>query len=157
MAAKRDSPGVYLPPPLIYIVVFLAAGFIQKGVPINDSFFHTKSAKGIGAIWLVMALSFLAASLVKFFKTKNTVILIKPASSLQTTGIYSISRNPMYVGLAFLYLAISCFIGNWWNVILLPLLILIVQGYVIRREEKYLERAFGETFLDYKSRVRRWL
>jgi protein-S-isoprenylcysteine O-methyltransferase Ste14 len=157
MNAKRDSPGVYVPPPLFYVAVFLAARFIQKRAPIDDSFFRTKTAKGIGVILIVFALSFLASSLVKFFKTKNTVVLIKPASSLQTTGIYSISRNPMYVGLAFLYLAITCFIGNWWNVILFPLLILIIQGYVIRSEEKYLERAFGETYLDYRSRVRRWL
>ena len=157
MKTKLDSPGVYLPPPLIYVLVFLLAGFIQKRIKINESFFRTRMAIGIGAIFIVIAMIFLATSLVKFFKTKNTVVLIKPASSLQTTGIYSISRNPMYVGLAFLYLAITCFIGNWWNVILFPLIILIVQGYVIRSEEKYLERAFGKSFVEYRSRVRRWL
>jgi len=96
-------------------------------------------------------------SLRQFFLTKNTLILIKPASSLQITGIYGITRNPMYVGLAILYLGITCLIGNWWNVILFPLLFIIVQEYIIKREEKYLELEFGKEYNDYKKTVRRWL
>jgi protein-S-isoprenylcysteine O-methyltransferase Ste14 len=61
------------------------------------------------------------------------------------------------VGLAVMYLGISCLIGNWWNIILFPILLLVIQEYIIKREEKYLERAFGQKYLDYKNRVRRWL
>ena len=157
MVNKKDSPGVYIPPPLFYVLFFLAAVFIQKKVSINDSLFHLQITKIIGILFLVISLFFLVTSLMKFFQSKNTLILIKPASSLQTNGIYSISRNPMYVGLAIVYLGITCFIGNWWNIILFPLLLLVIQEYIIKREEKYLERAFGEKYLDYKSRVRRWL
>ena len=89
--------------------------------------------------------------------TKNTVILIKPASSLQITGIYGITRNPMYIGLAIVYLGITCFIGNWWNLILFPLLLIFVQEYIIKREEKYLEAEFGQEYEEYKNKVRRWL
>jgi protein-S-isoprenylcysteine O-methyltransferase Ste14 len=156
-ASKKDSPGVYIPPPLFYVLIFLTALFIQKRIWINDSFFHLQLAKGMGIMFLTISLLFLVTSLRKFFLSKNTLILIKPASSLQTNGIYRISRNPMYVGLLFLYLGITCFIGNWWNVILLPVLFLIIQQYVIRSEEKYLTRAFGEEFLVYKNNVRRWL
>ena len=63
----------------------------------------------------------------------------------------------MYVGLAIVYLGITCFIGNWWNIIFLPLLFLIVQEYIIKREEKYLELEFGQQYDDYKRTVRRWL
>ena len=63
----------------------------------------------------------------------------------------------MYVGLAILYLGITCLIGNWWNVILFPLLFIIVQEYIIKREEKYLELEFGKEYNDYKKTVRRWL
>jgi protein-S-isoprenylcysteine O-methyltransferase Ste14 len=157
MKMKQDSPGVYIPPPLIYVLIFIAAIFIQKGVYIDDSLFRLKLTRGIGILFLIAAFFFLATSLAKFFKTRNTVILIKPASSLQTSGVYAISRNPMYVGLLFVYLGITCFIGNWWNIILLPLLIFIMQAYVIKSEEKYLERAFGDKFTEYKKRVRRWL
>lgn len=157
MENKKDNPGVYIPPPLIYILTFLAAVFIQKKIPIGDSLFHQQLIKIVGVILIIIALLFLDRSLRQFFLSKNTLITIKPASSLQTNGIYSITRNPMYVGLAIVYMGIACFIGNWWNIILFPVLLLIVQEYIIKREEKYLERRFGQEYLDYKSKVRRWL
>jgi protein-S-isoprenylcysteine O-methyltransferase Ste14 len=63
----------------------------------------------------------------------------------------------MYIGLAIVYLWISCIAGNWWNFILFPLLLLTVQEYIIKREEKYLLHAFGEEYINYKHKVRRWL
>jgi protein-S-isoprenylcysteine O-methyltransferase Ste14 len=63
----------------------------------------------------------------------------------------------MYVGLAIFYLGITCLVGNWWNVVLFPLLFMIVQEYIIKREEKYLELEFGKEYFDYKNSVRRWL
>ena len=157
MENKKDSPGIYIPPPLFYILIFLLAFFFQKMIWIDDSLFHLKITKGIGILFLIIALIFLTSGLRIFFQSKNALILIKPASSLQTSGIYSISRNPMYVGLLFVYLGITCFIGNWWNIILFPLLFLVIQEYIIKREENYLGRAFGEKYAGYKNRVRRWL
>jgi len=151
------GPGVYFPPPLLYGLIFIASIFIQKKIAIADALFQSQTIKIVGVIFLFMALFFLISSLRQFFKSKNTLILIKPASSLQTTGIYRISRNPMYVGLCIVYLGISCFLGNWWNIILLPLLILIVQEYVIKREEKYLVLEFGYEYEEYKRKVIRWL
>jgi protein-S-isoprenylcysteine O-methyltransferase Ste14 len=154
---KSKGPGVYIPPPLFYVLIFIASVFIQKRIPIADTVFHLMIVKVVGVIFLIIALFFLVRSLRQFFLTKNTLILIKPASSLQTTGIYAITRNPMYVGLAIVYLGITCFIGNWWNFILFPLLLLIVQEYIIKREEKYLELEFGERYDEYRGVVRRWL
>ena len=154
---KSKGPGVYIPPLLFYVLIFIAAVFIQKIFPITDKLFHLPAIKVVGVILLIVALFFLVRSLRQFFLTKNTLILIKPASSLQTTGIYGMTRNPMYVGLAFVYLGITCFIGNWWNIILFPVLFIIVQEYIIKREEKYLELEFGQGFRDYKRTVRRWL
>ena len=157
MENKKDSPGIYIPPPLIYVLVFLAAIFIQKKISIDDSIFHLQITKIVGVLLLIISLLFLVTSLRQFFITKNTLVLIKPASSLQATGIYSITRNPMYVGLGLIYLGMSCFVGNWWNIILFPLLLLIVQEYIIKREEKYLVRRFGQEYIFYKTKVRRWL
>jgi len=154
---KSKGPGVYIPPPLFYVFTFLLAIFIQKRIPISIALFHSLYAKILGVIFIVFALFFLVRSLRQFFLSKNTVILIRPASSLQTTGIYAITRNPMYVGLVILYLAIACFVGNWWNVILLPLLLLLIQEYVIKREEKYLTVEFGLEYENYKTKTPRWL
>jgi len=157
MENKKDSPGVYIPPPLLYVLIFLAAVFIQKKISIDASVFHLQITKIVGVLLLATSLFFLITSLEKFFQSKNTLVLIKPASSLQTNGIYNISRNPMYVGLLFIYLGLTCLIGNWWNIILFPVLLLIIQQLVIKKEEEYLERAFGINYVDYKNKVRRWL
>jgi protein-S-isoprenylcysteine O-methyltransferase Ste14 len=157
MKNKQDSPGVYIPPPLFYILTFIAAVLIQKEIPLNDTLFKSPAMKIPGTFFFIIALFFSVRSLRQFFKSKNTLILIKPASSLQTDGVYSTSRNPMYVALTILYLAVTCFIGNWWNIILLPLLLLVVQEYIIKREEKYLDRQFGRQYKEYKLKVRRWL
>jgi protein-S-isoprenylcysteine O-methyltransferase Ste14 len=160
MSNQTDTskgPGVYIPPPLFYIVIFLAALFIQKKIPLANALFQSQIIKVAGIILLVIALFFSFTSLRQFFLSKNTLIPIKPATSLQTTGIYRISRNPMYVGLAIVYLGLTCLIGNWWNLILFPVLFLIVQEYIIKREEKYLKLEFGEQYTQYKKTVRRWL
>jgi protein-S-isoprenylcysteine O-methyltransferase Ste14 len=102
-------------------------------------------------------LIFTVLALRKFWLTKNTLITAKPARSLQTSGIYSLTRNPMYLGLLLLYTGFSCFTNNCWTLILLPLLFIIIQEYVIKREENYLDRAFAEKYNEYKRKVRRWI
>lgn len=157
MENGKDHPGVYVPPPLFYVFTFVASVLIQKLVPLDKVFFFTTQAKIIGSIIIGIGLFFSFPSMRQFIKTKNTIVTIKPANSLQTTGIYSVTRNPMYISLLLFYTGLAFFIGNWWNIILLPLLFLFIQQYVIGREEKYLVRKFGNEYMDYRRRVRRWL
>jgi len=157
MENKNDNPGIYVPPPLLYGATFFAAVLIQKILPLNKTFFYTIPSKIIGSIIILIGLFFTFPALRQFFKTRNTLVTIKPANSLQTTGIYSISRNPMYISLLLFYIGLSFILGNWWNLVVLPLLVLIVQEYVIKREEKYLSRRFGQQYLEYKAKVRRWI
>lgn len=156
-AQTRDHPGVYIPPPLLYAAVFMLAVFLQHTFSINNYLFELKGTKFAGILFLIAAVFFIFRSLGQFIRTKNTVMTIRPANTLQTTGIYKITRNPMYQGLVFVYIGLTCIAGNWWNVILLPLLLFIIQQYVIKREESYLTRHFGNIYTDYKARVRRWL
>ncbi len=157
METKKDSPGVYVPPPLIYAAIFLISILMQRYLPVNPSFFKSEAGYILGWSFIAVTLFLLPTSMIKFFKTKNTLILIKPANSLQTNGIYSVTRNPMYLGLSFLYIGIGLLIGNWWTFILMPVLIFIINNYVIKKEEQYLLRAFGSGFTDYKLKTRRWI
>lgn len=157
MVAKKDSPGIYIPPPLFYVAIFLVALWLQAAFPIDKSFFESIFSKVAGYMLLAISVLYFGyRSLRQFYKTKNTVITFKEAHSLQTTGIYAITRNPMYAGLCIAYLGFTLAWGNWWNVVLFPGLIIVVQEYIIKREEKYLERKFGEPYLIYKSKVGRW-
>lgn len=153
----KDHPGVYVPPPLLYVAVFFISIFIQRQFPLSVSFFGTKTAFVAGILLVTTALTILLPALILFFQTKNTLITIKPANSLQTSGIYSISRNPMYLGLLTLYMGIGCFKGNLWTFILVPLLVLIITHFVIRNEEAYLVRTFGADYAAYQKKVKRWI
>lgn len=157
MKNKDDSPQVFIPPPIFFAVIFLLSILVQKKLPLNNHFFTLTTPKIIGSIIVIISLLFSLIALVQFYKTNNTVITIKPATSLLTKGVYSVSRNPMYLSLLLIYIGSSLIIGNWWSFILFPLFFLILQGYVIKHEEKYLIRRFGQQYLDYKRETRRWI
>ncbi len=153
----KDHPGVYMPPPLLYVATFLISIAIQKQWPLPVMFFQTNVAIISGVTFLVLGITITLPALVRFWKTRNTLVTIKPANSLQTTGIYAISRNPMYLGLLILYVAIAFFKGSLWTFIFIPLVILGITYLVIRKEEKYLNRAFGDNYVEYRNKVRRWI
>jgi len=154
---SKTHPGVYVPPPLIYVIFFFISVWLQRIYPLDNAWFHTTTAQVIA--WLLVAayLAFFLAALRQFRASHNTLVTIKPATSLETHGIYAFTRNPMYVSLLFLYSAMALFFGNWWTLLLLPLLVLCVQLYVIHKEEQYLQQAFGTQYEAYRKKVRRWL
>ena len=158
MKNKIDSPGVFIPPPLIYAGLFILSFFLQGYFAIRKAFFfHSRISIIIGVVFIIAGLAFSIPALHQFFKTKNTIVLIKPANSLQTSGIYSFSRNPMYLGLLLTYLGLAFIFGNWWTLFLIPILLAIVNYGIILPEERYLLRAFGNSFSEYKTKVRRWI
>lgn len=157
MKAEVDHPGVYPPPPLFYVLLFIISVFAQERFPLPAAFFETERATAFGLVFVALAFIILLPALIKFLRTKNTLITIKPANSLQTSGIYAISRNPMYLGLLMLYIGIAFLKGNLWTFIFIPLVILVITYFVILNEEKYLSRAFEKDYVEYRKKVRRWI
>jgi protein-S-isoprenylcysteine O-methyltransferase Ste14 len=154
---SKDHPGVYLPPPLVYVSVFFASIFCQRAFPVDHHWFSAPGIEVAGWALIASGIFLLLSSLWRFLISKNTLIPIKPAQSLQTSGIYAISRNPMYLALLCIYGGIAIFKGNLWTFIMAPIVVFIIQSYVIKKEEQYLMRAFGDLYLEYTKRVRRWI
>lgn len=154
---KNDHPGVFVPPPLIYVAFFFFSVLLQKQWPFRSALFGTARIPVMGWLFIALGGFLIFPALRRFLVSKNTLITVKPAHSLQTTGIYAHTRNPMYMGLLLLYGGIAFFRGNWWTFFVVPLLILVVQVYIIKKEENYLQRAFGEEYNAYKKRVRAWI
>jgi protein-S-isoprenylcysteine O-methyltransferase Ste14 len=93
-----------------------------------------------------------------FFRRAGTsMIVTNPTTAMVTSGPYRFTRNPMYLGMAFLYIALALAFGVIWALIVLPAVIVAVDRLVIAREEPYLEAKFGDRYRAYKRRVRRWL
>ena len=79
------------------------------------------------------------------------------AGALVTWGVFHRSRNPFYLGLLMIVLGLMLAFSLDWGVVFLPLLWLGLDQLVVPVEERRLERAFGQDFRDYATRVRRWL
>lgn len=153
----KEHAGIHFPPPLIYILYFFGGMLIQKYLPFSNSVFMSDIIKYAGVFIMISALAVMLVSVAIFKKNKTAVFPFRPSTSLQTSGTYRFSRNPMYLGFAFVYFGATLVFGNWWNIVLFPLVILTVQEFVIKREEKYLEKTFGQSYSEYMQRVRRWL
>jgi protein-S-isoprenylcysteine O-methyltransferase Ste14 len=150
----QDSARVFVPPPFIYVAVFLVALLLERWVPLRPL---PREPSRIGALVCAALWALLMLPAFALFLAKRTgVFPVTPATALVTTGPYRFTRNPMYLGLVFLYLAVALWFDVAWALILLPIVVVVVQLAVIRREEAYLERRFGEDYRSYRRRVRRW-
>lgn len=147
--------GVRIPPPLIYAAVFCLGFFLQKYMPLD---LFPPSISRIVSLICVGATAFIGSwSFVEFWRARTSPLPIRPTTAIVTTGPYRFTRNPMYLSLALLYAGLALWFAVIWALMLLPVALVIVRYYVIAGEERYLERKFGQEYLDYKARVRRWL
>ena len=100
---------------------------------------------------------FSAARSFKEHQTTINPIKIETASSLVVSGIFNYSRNPMYLGMALILLGLSLKFNIIGGLIFTALFILYITSFQIKPEEKAMQKIFGEEFLSYKNKVRRWL
>ena len=101
----------------------------------------------------------IGSGIASFRRAKTTINPMKPASSssLVRSGIYKLSRNPMYLGFLLVLFGWAVFLSNALAFIFLPVFIFYMNRFQIEPEENALAGKFGQEFADYKSRVRRWL
>ena len=151
---KHDN--VIAPPPVIWIVL-IALGYLLglwqplPFVPATDFFF-----------WLGILIWFFGfvLAVLAFLQFRNAGTDVRPnteTSAIVDTGVYAFSRNPIYLGGVIGIAGFAIALNNFWILLMIVPYILIISYGVINREEAYLEKRFGETYLDYKKRVRRWV
>lgn len=142
-------------PPLVYLAAILTGVLLDVVRPLRWLPAAAASWIGIPLVALAMAL-FLAATR-EFRRAGTPVPGNRPTTAIVDSGPYRFSRNPIYVAFSILVLGIACWLNSLWLVATLAVVVLLMNAVVIPREERYLERRFGDTYLEYKSRVRRWL
>jgi protein-S-isoprenylcysteine O-methyltransferase Ste14 len=154
-APATDNPGVVAIPPFIALAV-LAVGLAGHAEwPLR--FVPAPGFKWVGAVSIGAAAVLLTSAVRAMRRARTTFDVRKPTTAIVTSGAFRISRNPMYVSLMLSYLGIAVLVDSLWVLLLaLPLAVILQKG-VIEREERYLERKFGETYTRYKAGVRRWL
>jgi protein-S-isoprenylcysteine O-methyltransferase Ste14 len=154
MTKSPDSPGVRVPPPALYAIAVLGGYLLNRRwpLPVGDGIGVAAIAWVLTLVWVALTIS----SIGNFRRSGTSIVPIRPATALVTSGVYRFTRNPMYVGLAALTAALALFMNSWWPILLLLPVLVVVRVFVIALEERYLERRFGAAYVDYMRRVRRW-
>lgn len=152
-----SSVELKIPPPVVALIIAI----LMWQVSFESSLPHMSGSlrTAVALIFAVTGMGLLLAGAIAFRHARTTVNPFKPqdASSLVTSGIYGITRNPMYTGLALMLLAWAVFLSGIWPFLGLPVFILYVTHFQIQPEERILSAMFGEAYREYTGRVRRWL
>ena len=145
------------PPPLVYAFAVIAGIVLHSfAVPVELGLalavrIGAAAVSGAGGLALLVA----AAELFK--RSGQDPRPWKATPEIISSGIYGVTRNPMYVSMGLLQLSVGIALDNGWILAFLPVVLGIVYVIAIRHEESYLEAKFGEAYQSYKSSVRRWI
>jgi protein-S-isoprenylcysteine O-methyltransferase Ste14 len=153
-----DNPGVIAPPPLVFLSGLLLGGVIQWFYP--KQIFPAEYlivSRIFGVLLIVFGLGLVLTAKAKMQKAETNIEPWKPTTAIIADGIYSLSRNPVYVAMVFIYLGLTLIFNSLWFLPFLILVLFAIHFGVILREEKYLEKKFGAQYSDYKREVRRWI
>jgi protein-S-isoprenylcysteine O-methyltransferase Ste14 len=131
--------------------------FVAKAAPGLGFVMPYGSAIAVGLALAGLVVSFLGVAAFKHAQTTVNPMTPGAASSLVVAGIYHRTRNPMYLGFVLVLLGWAAFLSNALAFALLPGFVLYMNRFQIMPEERALESRFGQEFVDYTHRVRRWI
>ena len=147
-----------IPPPIVGLVFSVLIWAISKAIPTTPM--STEQQSLLAAVILLLAgFGFAISGMVSFRAASTTVNPLQPdqASALVTSGVYRITRNPMYIGLATVLIGWSTFLGAPLGLVGVVGFMAYIQHFQIIPEEQALVRLFGAEFEAYQASVRRWL
>ena len=153
---KIDKTDFIIPPfALFYFYLVIAAAFHLPS-PSRQVFFHAAAFSWLGVGFCLAGLLVLLASLVSFGQSFRVGIDQERPDTLVTTGIFAYSRNPIYVAFACILLGQFLIFSNWILLIYLGAAVWLFHRQVLR-EEAFLKMHYGEEYMLYFTRVRRYL
>ena len=155
MSGALDSPGVRFPPPFLYAAAVVGGLVLNRWWPLPVGW--PVLATSIGAVLALAGFGLMFGGIGVFWRSRTSILPVRPASTLVIAGPYRFTRNPMYVGMAAVTVALGLILDTWWPALLLPPALWLVRRLVIAREERYLLRRFPGQYEAYMRRVRRWL
>jgi protein-S-isoprenylcysteine O-methyltransferase Ste14 len=156
-AGAPDVAGVIALPPLIFLGFLAAAAVLEAVVPLPVLATYTLARYLAGAALAVAGFLSIFMAAGRFQAAGTNIPPTLPATALVVDGIYRRTRNPIYLGMTLVFLGLSVAAGSVWAIGLVVPLVWVVNTGVIAREERYLERKFGDAYRAYKARVRRWV
>jgi protein-S-isoprenylcysteine O-methyltransferase Ste14 len=146
-----------VPPPAVAAAIAVAMWGISKLAPLlpmpNDL------CLGLAIAIVLVGVGFSVAGVLAFRRARTTLDPTRPerASALVNSGVYRVTRNPMYVGLACVLVAWAVFLSSAWALLGPVAYVLYVGRFQIAPEERALAKLFGSDYANYQAKVHRWL
>ena len=153
--AEDDRPGIVIPPPLLFVVPLLAAFLADKFSP--TGFVHGPPRWIAGSLLVLAGLALNTVGFLMQRRAGTDPIPFHPTTRIVSDGVYRFSRNPMYLEFGLWTLGIAFLVNSVWMLLVVPIGLVLTDRFVVAKEERYLERKFGDEYLSYKRRVRRWI
>jgi protein-S-isoprenylcysteine O-methyltransferase Ste14 len=152
---EQDNAGVVARPPLIYLGALALGLGLHAASPVPA--LPGTVARALGVVLIAGAVAIAAPAFRAMARARTSFRTERPTTAIVTDGPFRYTRNPIYVALTLLYLGIGMLLNALWVLLLIVPVVGLMRLGVIAREERYLERKFGDEYLRYKARVRRWL
>jgi protein-S-isoprenylcysteine O-methyltransferase Ste14 len=153
---SADNPGVIAFPPVIWLMSVVISALVHFFV-IRLPIMNYGVCLVCGIMLVILALTLALSAVVTMKKVGTNVNPAKPALAIARGGPYRFTRNPMYLAICLLQVALGFFLNDWFSLLFVVPLALIMHYGVVLREERYLTEKFGEPYLDLKRAVRRWI
>ena len=152
---RPDSPNVLAPPPLIFAAGFALGLALQWLFPFHP--FQAWPCKLAG--WAIAVLSGILAlwGAWTMHRAGTHIDPRQPTSTIVTHGPFRFTRNPLYLSLSLLSAGAALFFNLPWNLLTLLPTLCVINRFVVRREERYLQSKFGDAYRHYQQKTRRWL
>ena len=144
-----------IPPPILVIILITSIYFSSDKLDLISIPYRTLFSIVILSIGILVIIN----PVVKFIKSKTTVnpVEFKNVEKLVTSGIYKYSRNPMYLGMIMIIISTTVYYLNFYSLLTPFIFFFWINRFQIKREEVFLEEKFGQEYLSYKTKTRRWI
>lgn len=151
----KKGAAVKFPPPALFASAILLGAGLQTARPVGLGI--PESAEIFGYLPVLLGIGIVILVATSFRRAGTAIEPWKPTTSIVTTGFYAWSRNPIYAGFCLINIGIGISSNSFWIFISFIPAAFLLYYIAIEKEEAYLEWKFGEEYMDYKKKVRRWI
>lgn len=143
-------------PPSYFIISLIMVLILHSYMPVL-TIIHSSQIKLVGIVLLFIGFGLIiwGANMFRFYETP--IKPFEPPTYLIRTGLFSYSRNPIYLGMVIVLTGSVIFLGSLSPLAVIPAFIYVMQHRFIKKEEKHLEEVFGDYYREYRNKVRRWI
>jgi protein-S-isoprenylcysteine O-methyltransferase Ste14 len=153
-AETRPSPIPW--PPILFAAAIAMAFLLGRTCPLAWPGLDDTAARFVGYTFGLAGLAVTVWGFVTLYRAKTNILPHRAADRLITEGAFRFRRNPIYLGEVLMLLGLAQVTANIWFAVMAPVFALAILQLAILPEERHLEARFGEEYLDYKARTRRW-